>query len=191
MGTAMLWATGRGEPIRMDGSDPTPHVRSQLPEAGGTCFLIVRFPPDAVLRHPGFDPVAADAEQRVTSPGIADLFEADSPGMHTTPSVDYGVVLDGEVWLELDDGSLTRLRQGDTVVQNGTRHAWRNLGDAPVTMAFVHVGARRPSEAEVADRACGDVAPDDDGRGRGGRRRVQDVDDPRCLLDQEVVDESP
>jgi quercetin dioxygenase-like cupin family protein len=55
------------------------------------------------------------------------------------------VVLSGEVWLELDDGQLTHLRTGDTVVQNGTRHAWRNLGAEPVTLAVVQVGAARSS----------------------------------------------
>lgn len=49
----------------------------------------------------------------------------------------------GEVWLELDDGARTRLGPGDTVVQNGTRHAWRNLSGEPVTLAVVNVGAGR------------------------------------------------
>ena len=143
MSTTMLWATSPGEALQTDGADPTPGVRRQLPEPGGTCFLIVRFPPDSVFADPSFDPVAADAEQRIASPGIADAFEPDNPGMHTTDSVDYVLVLDGEVWLELDDGELTRLRAGDTVVQNGTRHAWRNRGTEPVTLAVVQVGARR------------------------------------------------
>ena len=51
------------------------------------------------------------------------------PGMHTTATIDFEVVLDGEIWLELDDGVEVHLRAGDTVVQNGTRHAWRNHGD--------------------------------------------------------------
>ena len=61
--------------------------------------------------------------------------------MHTTPTVDYGVVLDGEVWLELDDGKTVHLKEHDVVVQNGTRHAWRNKGTKPATMAFVLIGA--------------------------------------------------
>jgi quercetin dioxygenase-like cupin family protein len=52
-------------------------------------------------------------------------------------------VLDGDLWLELDDGQLTRLGPGDTVVQNGTRHAWRNLSANPATVAVVQVGAER------------------------------------------------
>jgi mannose-6-phosphate isomerase-like protein (cupin superfamily) len=141
MSTAMLWASQPAEPVRTDGSDPTPQVISQVPVPGGTCFVIVAFPPDSVFRDPGFDAAAADAEQRLASPGIPELMEPGNPGMHTTPTVDYCVVLSGEVWLELDDGVLTRLRAGEVVVQNGTRHAWRNLGREPATLAVVQVGA--------------------------------------------------
>jgi uncharacterized cupin superfamily protein len=143
MSTAMLWATRPGAALRDGGPDPTGEVASQIPLPGGTCFVIVRFPPDSVFRDPGFDAAAADAEQRVASPGIPELMEPGNPGKHTTDTVDYCVILAGEVWLELDDGALTCLRAGDTVVQNGTRHAWRNLGDEPVTMAVVMVGAQR------------------------------------------------
>jgi mannose-6-phosphate isomerase-like protein (cupin superfamily) len=143
MSTALLWATAPGEPLQASGADPTPQVVSQLPLPGGTCFLIVRFPPDAVFTDPGFDAAAAAAEQRLASPGIAERFEPDNPGMHRTDSVDYIVVLAGEVWLELDGGHLTRLQAGDTVVQNGTRHAWRNRSTEPVTLAVVQVGVAR------------------------------------------------
>jgi quercetin dioxygenase-like cupin family protein len=57
--------------------------------------------------------------------------------------VDYGIVLEGEVWLELDDGEQVHLKAHDVVVQNGTRHAWRNKSDKPVKIAFTIVGARR------------------------------------------------
>jgi uncharacterized cupin superfamily protein len=143
MGTAILWATGPGACLRGDVPDPTGHIASQIPLPGGTCFVLVRFPPDSVFRDPGFDAAAADAEQRVASPGIPELMEPGNPGMHATDTVDYCVILSGEVWLELDDGALTHLHAGDTVVQNGTRHAWRNLSDEPVTMAVVQVGAQR------------------------------------------------
>jgi hypothetical protein len=122
MSTSMLWATAPGEPIRRDGSDPTPGVRRQLPEPGGTCFLIIRFPSDSVFAAPSFDAAAASAERRIAFPGVAELLEPDNPGMHTTDSVDYVIVLDGDLWLELDNGQLTRLGPGDTVVQNGTRY---------------------------------------------------------------------
>ncbi|MGH7857089.1 MAG: cupin domain-containing protein, partial [Candidatus Binatia bacterium] len=69
--------------------------------------------------------------------------ESDAPGMHTTQTVDYGVVLRGEISLELDDGAKVRLRPGDCVVQNGTRHAWRNESGRECVMAFVIVGAEK------------------------------------------------
>ena len=145
MSTTMLWATSPGGPLQMDGADPTPGVRRQLPEPGGTCFLIVRFPPDSVFADPSFDPVAADAEQRIASPGIADAFEPDNPGMHTTDSVDYGICLEGEMHLELDNGQEIRLTPGACVVQQGTRHAWHNRSDKPALMCYVLIGADRDS----------------------------------------------
>jgi hypothetical protein len=126
------WATGE---------DPTPKVTSLLPAPGGTRFIVLTFPPDTARADPSFDPIAFDREQRADSPGIADLMETD--GMHTTPTVDYGIVLEGEIVLELDDGHCTRLSAGDIVIQNGTRHAWRNRSDQRVTMAFVLVGMDR------------------------------------------------
>jgi mannose-6-phosphate isomerase-like protein (cupin superfamily) len=93
----------------------------------------------------GFDQVAAGQEYMEHMPELAKTFELDNPGMHTTDTVDYGIVLEGEVWLELDDGKQVLLRQHDVVVQNGTRHAWRNKSEKPVKMAFVLIGARRKS----------------------------------------------
>jgi len=77
------------------------------------------------------------------APGFIRVFEPDAPGMHTTDSVDYGVLLDGEVWLELDDGREVRLAPHDLVIQNGTRHAWRNKSTRQATLLFVLIGAQR------------------------------------------------
>jgi quercetin dioxygenase-like cupin family protein len=82
-----------------------------------------------------------ECEERL--PGLLGHMENDSPGMHTTDTIDFEYVISGEVWLELDDGKEVHLRPGDTVVQNGTRHAWRNKGSEPCRMAVCMVGARR------------------------------------------------
>ena len=89
------------------------------------------------------------AENLAVSPGLAERFEPD--GKHQTPTVDYGIVLDGEIWMELDDGNETRLSQFDAFVQNGTRHAWRNKSDKPATIAVVLVGARTPDVTDYDD----------------------------------------
>lgn len=57
---------------------------------------------------------------------IVDFSPEGKPHMHRTQSLDYGIVLFGEVIMELDDGSITHLKQGDVAVQRGTNHSWRN-----------------------------------------------------------------
>lgn len=139
MVSRLVWATPAAPALPYGGDDPTPAVTSIVPAPGESRLLIVTFPPDSVFGSPGFDPQAAQRENLAISPGLAELFEPD--GMHQTPTVDYAIVLDGEVWLELDDGCAERLAQHDVVVQNGTRHAWRNKSTRPVTLAFVLIGA--------------------------------------------------
>lgn len=135
----MIWATSAESSIPFDGQDPTLSATSFVPSPGETRMLVLTFPPDSVFRSPDFDPQAAASENLKVSPGLAERFEPD--GKHTTPTIDYGVVLDGEIWLELEDGVETCLKPFDVFVQNGTRHAWRNKSDRPVTFAVVLVGA--------------------------------------------------
>src|SRR4051795_8678731 len=84
-----------------------------------------------------------DRPVRVPPPanGVMVRFTEMAPGaespMHRTETVDVGVVVDGETWLLLDDGSETRVGPGDAVVQRGTMHAWANRSDQPVRMLFV------------------------------------------------------
>jgi quercetin dioxygenase-like cupin family protein len=88
-------------------------------------------------------PEPTDRPVRTPPPanGVMVRFTEMAPGaeapMHRTESVDVGVVLEGETWLLLDDGSETRVGVGDAVVQRGTNHAWANRSDRPVRMLFV------------------------------------------------------
>ena len=61
--------------------------------------------------------------------------------MHTTATIDYGVVLSGHATLELDDGATVTLHPGYSYVQNGTRHKWSNFGAVPAVIAVVLIGA--------------------------------------------------
>ncbi len=67
--------------------------------------------------------------------------------MHTSATIDYEFIVSGRVVLELDDGATRELSAGDTVVQNGTRHAWRNPYDEPCLMVGVIVGAHHDGMA--------------------------------------------
>ena len=69
--------------------------------------------------------------------------DGDKPGMHRTDTTDFGVLLCGNIVVELDDGAEVLLSAGDVVVQNGTRHRWRVVGDEPATMAAFIIGAHR------------------------------------------------
>jgi hypothetical protein len=140
---SLLWETGPAAAVPADGADAALSARAWAPQPGGTNVMIVTFPPDSVMAAPGFVPAAAGAEYMEKLPGLAEHFEPDHPGMHTTDTVDYGVLLEGEIHLELDDGEVRKLAPRDVVIQNGTRHAWRNRSGEPATMLFVLVGARR------------------------------------------------
>src|SRR4030095_7715994 len=94
-------------------SDPTPSVESWVPGPGGTRLMMVRFPPDTAMMRADFDPAVFGAEFGQGMPGLAEKFEMDNPGMHTTDSVDYDVVLEGEITLELDDGKDVLLMNTD------------------------------------------------------------------------------
>jgi quercetin dioxygenase-like cupin family protein len=89
------------------------------------------------------EPEPTDRPVRTPPPanGVMVRFTEMAPGaaspMHRTETVDVGVVLEGETWLLLDDGSETRVGPGDAVVQRGTNHAWANRSDRPVRMVFV------------------------------------------------------
>jgi mannose-6-phosphate isomerase-like protein (cupin superfamily) len=114
---------------------------SVVPGPGGSSLHVVTFPPGSVFTDPSFEGEAARNEMLIRLRGLADHFEKEDPAMHKTNTVDYAVVYDGEIWLELDDGETLHLKRGDVVVQNGTRHAWRNKGTQSVTMLFFLNGA--------------------------------------------------
>ena len=141
---ALLWATQAGATLSRgdDGVDATEDV-SFAPAPGESRLKIVTFAPDAQVMRAGFDPVAFGAELARLMPGFAESFEPDHPGMHTTDSIDYAVVLEGEITLELDDGKEVLLRKHDVAIQHGARHAWRNRGDRPATLLFVLLGSKR------------------------------------------------
>jgi quercetin dioxygenase-like cupin family protein len=65
-----------------------------------------------------------------------------TPRVHRSNSIDYAIVLEGSIVMELDDGVRTTLNAGDMLVQRGTIHNWINEGDAPCVMAFVLVDAK-------------------------------------------------
>tara|TARA_R100001244_G_scaffold6593_25_gene8227 strand:+ start:26839 stop:27372 length:534 start_codon:yes stop_codon:yes gene_type:complete len=140
---AVIWGTPPTPTIPWDGVDVAKAASTVMPQVGGTRLFVVTFPPDSVMAEPTFDPEAAGAEYMQRLPGLAELFEPDCPGMHTSDTIDYDIVLDGKISVEFDDGATVDLSKGDILVQYGTRHAWRNVSSEPATMIFVLIGASR------------------------------------------------
>jgi mannose-6-phosphate isomerase-like protein (cupin superfamily) len=121
-----------------------PQHHTYFPPVGGYRFGFFTLPPAGQpALSSELDVGAALAELEAKLPGMLGYTESDNPGMHTTDTIDFEVVLSGRVVLELDDGAQKELHPGDTVVQNGTRHRWRNVSDEPSVIAVFIVGANR------------------------------------------------
>ncbi len=135
-----LW--GSDDTVHFPGDGSTPAAPQYFPPLGGFRFGMFTVPPDSTSMLDDLDFETAFDEMEAKLPGMAAHMEPDHPGMHTTASVDYEYVVSGRVVLELDDGATRELGPGDTVIQNGTRHAWRNPFDEPCLMVVVLVGAR-------------------------------------------------
>lgn len=137
-----VWSTA-GAPAPVDnGADPTSGPLTLPPPKLGTRIRFVDIPPDSdeFLAHG-----AARMNDAFTQVGDAkaSTVKADSPHplMHRTESIDYGIVIEGEMTLVLDD-SQVRLTPGSVVVQRGTNHAWANRSGRPCRMLFVLVDGR-------------------------------------------------
>lgn len=126
-------------------NSPEPFVpTSVFPGAnpGATRVNVVVFPPGQGVEKR--EPMETSAEYQQLLAAVPAGGSMDpATRMHSTDSIDIAFVLDGEIGLEQEDGTEVTLRRGDTLVQNGARHAWRNRSGAPCTVAFVLVGAKR------------------------------------------------
>lgn len=117
---ANVWAADRECAL---GFDPAEKPLALEPSAGGSSWRIVEWPPDAVYR-------AQMAKHRIEG--------LESEDFHRTSTLDYVMILEGEMELALDTGSVV-LRAGDCVVQRATNHAWYNRTDRPVRMLVVMI----------------------------------------------------
>ncbi len=136
----LLWGGDKTPQFPDDGSMPEWHA--YFPPIGGFRFGMFTVPPGVAGDEQAFlnaEEALADLEAKL--PGLVRYMDPSDPGMHTTDTIDFEVVLEGTIVLELDDGAEVTLHPGDTVVQNGTRHRWKNPGDTPARLALFVCGA--------------------------------------------------
>lgn len=140
--STLLWVTDE-TPADVSGcADRAARAIGVPPPAHGSIFRVAEFPPgvggevrdnEALLRDFGI------------GPDVARGHPPRHPTIHRTRSLDYIVVLEGEIHLLLDDGEY-RLQAGDVVVQQGTNHSWINRGAATCRLAMVFIDAAEPEE---------------------------------------------
>jgi mannose-6-phosphate isomerase-like protein (cupin superfamily) len=134
----LVWATDE-TPADMSGSaDRAARKVGIAPPAGGSVFRIVDFPPtppDVEKLDPNFlhQQIGHDAPKKGRPPR--------HPLMHRTRSIDYAIVMQGEIDMLLDDSEI-HLKAGDVLVQQGTNHAWVNRGKEPCRIAFILIDAK-------------------------------------------------
>lgn len=137
-----VWSTG-ATPVSVDnGPDPTLGALVLSPPAHGTRMRFVDIPPDTEEFLASASSRMHDAFSQIGE-ATASTVQADSPHplMHRTESVDYGIVIEGEMTLVLERGEVD-LKPGSVVVQRGTNHAWANRSGKPCRMLFILVDGR-------------------------------------------------
>lgn len=132
-----VWNTST-TPVRVDnGADPTLGPLVLSPPERGTRMRFVDIPPDTEEFLASAKSKMHEAFSQIGEAG-ASTVQADSPHplMHRTESVDYGIVIEGEMTLVLERGEVA-LKPGSVVVQRGTNHAWANRSGKPCRMLFI------------------------------------------------------
>jgi hypothetical protein len=135
-----VWRTEQS-PAKIDAADSTSSHQGILPPKNGTILRIIDFPAEPSDREKlkemldsTFGGIYRDAHHD-RRPGV-------HPGMHQTETVDYAIVLEGEIWAVMDEGE-TLLRAGDVLIQRGTNHAWANRSERTARIAFVLIDGSR------------------------------------------------
>ena len=135
----LFWVTGEFPVNTAGGTDRAQTPVGVPPPRNGTVFRVVDFAPSsqhgapvdhiAILRAMGIDPASQGYARHANT--------------HRTKTIDYAIVLDGEIDMLLDDGEI-HVRAGDVLVQQATNHAWVNNGTKPCRIAFILIDAATP-----------------------------------------------
>lgn len=143
-----LWGWDVAPALPDDGSQST--VGDFYPGNGGARFVVITLGPDSMRIDPPRVAVSEIvAEFARILPGAGQYVDPAAPRFHRTPTVDLAVVLSGQITIELDSGDRATLSAGDTLVQNGTSHAWINVGPESARIGLVITGV---SHSAIAPR---------------------------------------
>ena len=142
-----MWKTGE-MPVSVKSTepDPTQGPKRQHPVANGTVFRISIVPPETEATR-NISPEQAQAAFREMGNESASTFAQNKrhPFMHRTETIDYAVVLEGEITMLVDEEE-AHLKAGDVVIQRGTNHAWSNRSGKPTKMLYVLIDGEFDTE---------------------------------------------
>jgi len=137
-----LWQTDTTPADNSGDKDPTDHPFRLPPPANGSVFRVVEYPPDkerfAAMRSQDW---SADAKSQGYH---RDVGNARHAGFHKTDTIDYAIVIEGEIVALMDEGERV-MKRGDVLIQRGTSHAWANRTDKPARVAFILIDAKPAS----------------------------------------------
>jgi mannose-6-phosphate isomerase-like protein (cupin superfamily) len=152
-----IWKTAATPAPVDNGTDPTLGPRRMFPVPSGCTVRIVQIAPEKDVKLPS---TVEEMEQHFRETGSPEAatgrLNAPHPLMHRTETVDFGILIDGELTLILDDSEV-KLSPGDIVVQRGTNHAWSNRGDKPCRIAFVLLDGKYSEEVRQSLARRGDL----------------------------------
>ena len=133
-----FWETLESPVSNVGSEDMADRAVHLEPGPTGTIFRTVEFPPDSLWKND------ADAKEGFSALGASHVTDEvhPDPNMHRTDTIDYAMVIKGEVWAVLDIEEKL-MRAGDVLVQRGTNHAWANRTNDPCLVMFVQCGAIR------------------------------------------------
>ena len=135
-----IWRTGEA-PSAVEARDSISEHKGVLPPKHGTVLRVIDYPPEPQ------DPIELKRTQDATFAQLYpdaqhELKPGEHPGMHRTDTVDYALVLVGEITAILEEDE-TVLRAGDILIQRGTNHAWANRSGKPARIAFILIDGKR------------------------------------------------
>jgi mannose-6-phosphate isomerase-like protein (cupin superfamily) len=134
-----LWETRAAPADNRGHAEVTDHPFRLAPPRNGSVFRIIEYPPDRE-RLAALEAQRASADDGSGHGEAFDRGKPRHPGFHKTASVDYAIVLSGEIVALMDEGEVL-LKAGDVLIQRGTNHAWSNRTNAPAYLAFVLIDA--------------------------------------------------
>ncbi len=146
--STLFWVTDETPAKLSDDRDNADRKIGIPPPIDGSIFRVVEYAPDTTVKELPKEARDWNLDGKSAESGgdaIQTNAGARHHGMHRTKSVDYAIILSGEIFLMLDD-SETLLKTGDVIVQQGTYHAWSNRSSEPCRIAFVLIGAEVPWE---------------------------------------------